>query len=102
MNELSFEVKEGQDKINLGIRKFNYINQDWVVFDAFRLSYLGTGEENRPDGIQTSEKGAELVVRTVYYNINGIPVLKPVTSGLYIRKDELSDGTVKVSKIIVK
>lgn len=102
MNELSFEVKEGQDKINLGIRKFNYIDQDWVVFDAFRLSYLGKGDENRPDGIQTSEKGSELVVRTVYYNINGIPVLRPVTSGLYIRKDELSDGTVKVSKIIVK
>lgn len=102
LNELFFEVKEGQDKVNIGIRKYNHITNDWVVFDAFRLSYLGLGEENRPDGIQTSEKGSERVVRTVYYNINGIPVLKPVTSGLYIRKDELSDGTVKVSKIIVK
>ena len=101
-NELNFEVKEGQ-VINIGIRKEQQTEaNDWTIFDTFQLFYYGNGEENRPDGVQDIEEGVARVVRSTYYTIDGAQIAKPTQRGLYIRKDELSDGTVKTGKILVK
>ena len=101
-NELNFEVKEGQ-VINIGIRKEQQTEaNDWTIFDTFQLFYYGNGEENRPDGVQDIEEGVAKVVRSTYYTIDGAQIAKPTQRGLYIRKDELSDGTVKTGKILVK
>lgn len=102
-NELNFEVKEGQTAINIGIRKEQQTEDtDWTIFDTFKLFYYGSGEENRPTGVENIEEGTARILRTTYYTIDGAQIAKPTQRGLYIRKDELSDGTVKTGKILVK
>lgn len=102
-NELNFEVKEGQTAINIGIRKEQQTEDtDWTIFDNFQLFYYGYGEGNRPTGVENIAEGAARILRTTYYTIDGAQIDKPTQRGLYIRKDELSDGTVKTAKILVR
>lgn len=100
-NELYFEVKEGQTYANIGIRKDQHISGDWTIFDNFKLYYCGNGEENRPDGIQNTVKETSSIVRSTYFAIDGTRIAQPTKRGIYIRKDEMSDGSVKTYKFIL-
>ena len=102
MNELYFEVKEGQTYANIGIRKDEHVDGDWTIFDNFKLYYYGSGEENRPDGVQNVENGVSEVVRSTYYTIGGAQIAQPTQRGFYIRKDEMRDGSVKTYKFMLK
>ena len=76
---------------------------DWTIFDTWTLLYYGDNSAQNPDGdasgIETPE--AAEVVSTTYYTLGGVTSSVPV-KGINIVKSVMSDGTVKVSKILVK
>ena len=101
-----FYVGEGEEPV-LGVRKTGMLTNDWSCFDNFRLYYYGDGDANRPDGFVdgidgVSADGAVTVVSSVWYTINGVRVAEPKQRGIYIRRDKMSDGTVKAEKVMVK
>ncbi len=102
---LSFEVATEGQPIELGVRKVGHIGSDWTCFDNFELWYLGVGEENKPGDFNTAIEevaGAATVVKTTWYTVSGIKVPADAAKrGLYIRQDEMSDGTTK-SAVVVK
>ena len=103
----SFYVKEGES-VYIGVRKDEGVAADWVCIDDFSLEYLGDGETNRPDdfvdNIDEVLVGGETatVVASEWYTINGVRVAEPKQRGIYIRRDKLSDGTVKAVKVMVR
>lgn len=96
----SFYTPEG-GQITIGARKKNTkISGDWAIFKKFTLYYLGNGT----DGIESvagNSNNTGAVVGTHIYNINGIETGR-LQQGLNIVKTTLSDGTVRVKKILVK
>ena len=101
-NEVDFQVVEGQTEVQIGIRKEVWVDSDWTIFDTFRLYYFGDGDENAPDGVEGISAGEATVLRSVYYTLDGTRIDKPAKRGFYIRKDEMSDGTVKAFKFMFK
>lgn len=101
-NEVDFQVVEGQTEVQIGIRKDVWVDSDWTIFDTFRLYYFGDGDENAPDGVEGISAGEATVLRSVYYTLDGTRIDKPAKRGFYIRKDEMSDGTVKAFKFMFK
>lgn len=103
----SFYVKEGES-VYIGVRKDEGVAADWVCIDDFSLEYLGDGDDNRPDdfvdNIDEVLVGGETatVVASEWYTINGVRVAEPKQRGIYIRRDKLSDGTVKAVKVMVR
>lgn len=66
--------------------------------------YTGGGETRKSDlvlGIGSISAADATVETTEYYTISGLRVAEPV-NGLYIRVDNMSDGSVKTSKVIVR
>ena len=102
-----FYVKEGESVV-VGVRKDDGLVNDWVCIDDFSLEYLGDGETNRPDdfvdNIDEVLIGGETatVVASEWYTINGVRVAEPKQRGIYIRRDKMSDGTVKAEKGMVR
>ena len=103
LNEMFFEVTEAGQMIEIGVKKDEYIANDWTIFDTWTLMYYGDSSAQSPDGdasgIETPE--AAEVVSTTYYTLGGVTSSVPV-KGINIVKSVMSDGTVKVSKILVK
>lgn len=89
-NKVSIRLLEGQ-ALTFGLRKDNaegYVSGNWVVFDNFKLYYLGNGEEeNAINGIK-----ADVEKQQAIYNVAGQRVQKAI-KGLYI---------VNGNKVIVK
>lgn len=89
-NKVSITLLEGQ-ALTFGLRKDNaegYVSGNWVVFDNFKLYYLGNGEEeNAINGIK-----ADVEKQQAIYNVAGQRVQKAI-KGLYI---------VNGNKVIVK
>lgn len=102
LNEMFFEVTEAGQMIEIGVKKDEYIANDWTIFDSFKLLYYGSGEENRPDAVESVEETAE-VVSTTYYDMTGAQIAKPTKrNSLYIRRDVLSNGKVKSATFILR
>ena len=89
-NKVSITLLEGQ-ALTFGLRKDNaegYVSGNWVVFDNFKLYYLGNGEEeNAINGIK-----ADVEKQQAIYNVAGQRVQKAI-KGLYI---------VNGNKVVVK
>lgn len=100
-NSLICKVTDGTLKI--GVKKEALFKGDWTIFDTWTLLYYGDNSAQNPDGdasgIETPE--AAEVVSTTYYTLGGVTSSVPV-KGINIVKSVMSDGTVKVSKILVK
>ena len=100
-NSLICKVTDGTLKI--GVKKEALFGGDWTLFDTWSLLYYGDNSAQNPDGdasgIETPE--AAEVVSTTYYTLGGVTSSVPV-KGINIVKSVMSDGTVKVSKILVK
>lgn len=102
-----FQVsEEGQDVV-LGVCKNEYVKNDWLCFDNFRLYYLGDGDANKPDDFVDSvddvmAEGTLKVVDTLWYTIDGVHVSAPNRRGIYIREDRMEDGSKRTRKIMVK
>ena len=105
--EVYFQKASEDDKVTIGARKEQHIGDDWFIFDNFQLFYLGDGEANMPDGfdptkIEDAADETATVVTTNWYTIGGVKVSSPAKSGIYIREEVMSDGTLNVKKVIVK
>lgn len=101
-NSMFFEVTEDDQMIEIGVKKDKHIENDWTIFDTFELYYYGSGEENRPDAVESVEEAAE-IVSTTYYDMTGAQIAKPTKrNSLYIRRDVLSNGKVKSATFILR
>ena len=103
----SFYVSEDGQPVTIGVRKEEAIPNDWAIFDNFRIYYYGDGDTNKQgdftDNIEDVTAGStESVVRSEWYTLNGVRVSEPKQRGIYIRQDEMSDGTKKTVKVLVK
>jgi hypothetical protein len=96
--------KVGDDgKLTVGMKKAEEKGNSWVVLDNFRLFYLGTNSSATPsDGtaINTLENGVA-AVKVEFFNLNGARINKP-GKGVALMKQTLSDGSVKLQKVIIK
>jgi hypothetical protein len=70
----------------------------WVLFDTFRLEYLGTSSVV---SVNPTEAVEATVVRSAYYSLGGMQLERPV-KGVNIVRQTMSDGSVKVRKIFVR
>ena len=66
----------------------------------------GDGDANKPDDFvssveETVADGKATVVSSAWYTINGVRVAEPKQRGIYIRRDKMSDGTVKAVKVMM-
>ncbi|MBQ8968380.1 MAG: hypothetical protein IJ064_01405 [Bacteroidaceae bacterium] len=82
-NILQFQVKEGQESVEIGLKKTEAVANDWTMWGYWTLSYLGTAQptEDPTTAIQGVE--AEAPAAAVIYNLAGQRVQKAVR-GLYI------------------
>ncbi len=101
-NILQFEVAEDGTDVTIGIKKTGYVSGDWLIWDNWTLQYLGTTTpENDPttdiEGVES--EGAP--VATAIYSVNGMRQSKLV-KGINIVKTTMADGTVNVTKVLVK
>ncbi len=97
--------KVGDDgKLTVGMKKAEYRGNSWVVLDNFQLFYLGANSSATPsdDGtaINTLENGVA-AVKVEFFNLNGARINKP-GKGVALMKQTLSDGSVKLQKVIIK
>ena len=97
-NSINCEV--GEDGVlTIGLKKETHVGGDWTPFDNFRLYYLG---KNAPDAIENITGNATGSVRaTSIYNVNG-QLSGRLQKGVNIIKQTLSDGQVRVTKVLVK
>ena len=82
--------------ITIGAKKTLKVNDDWTIFGGFKLYYLGN-----TSGIENTSANTSSVVSSKVYGINGAQSNK-LMKGINIVKSTLSDGTVKVQKVLVK
>lgn len=97
-------VKVENGKLRIGVKKpGTYAPNDWMIMDNFRLYYYGENSAIDPNGDAEGIDEAQLAktVRLEIYSVNGNR-LQSLQKGLNIVKQTLSDGTVKVNKILVK
>ncbi len=87
-NYVNVVIAEGED-LTFGISKSSTIAYDWVIFDNFKLFYLGT---DAPTGIGCIPGITGNATAVEYYTLGGIRVAAPV-KGVNLVK--MSDGTVK-------
>ncbi len=101
-NCLQFEVAEDGTDVPVGILKTGNVSGDWLIYSHWTLEYLGTTEpaEDPTTAIESVE-GSGDVLATAIYGVNGTK-LSRLTKGVNIVKSTLSDGTVKVTKVLVK
>ncbi len=101
-NVLQFEVEEDGTDVPVGVLKTGYVEYDWLIFANWTLEYLGTTEpaEDPTTAIESVEGSGDVLATTIY-GVNGTK-LSHLTKGVNIVKTTLSDGTVKVSKVLVK
>lgn len=92
-------VYDGTSKFFIGIYKTESVGNDWTIFKDFTLQYAG---KNGGDGINdiTGEATGDTIGKKIY-NAAGVMIGK-LQKGINIVVSTLSDGTKKVSKVIVK
>ncbi len=101
-NYLQFEVAEDGTDVPVGIDKTGYLTGDWLIWSNWTLQYIGTTEpaEDPTTAVEGVEGSGDVVAKAIY-GVNGVQ-LSHLTKGVNIVKTTLSDGTVKVTKILVK
>ncbi len=101
-NSLNFQVTEEMDTITIGIKKENVkINTEWCPFDNFKLEYIGENAPTAINDVMAGNSAAAEVVEQKFYTIDGVQLARPA-KGINIVKSVLSDGSVKVTKVLVK
>lgn len=96
-NTINLFVEDGT--LTIGLKKDTHVAGDWCPFDNFELYYLGT---EAPTGIKNVEQGSiASAVSTRIYTIDGQQISR-LQKGVNIIKATLADGTVRVSKVLVR
>lgn len=97
-------VKVGDDGVlTIGLKKNVLLQDDWTIWTNWRLFYHGTNSSLEPDDDPSGIKAVNgnLPVKVEFFNLNGARISKPM-KGVAIMKQQMSDGSVKVSKVLVK
>ena len=100
----SVVVKVGDDgKLRIGVKKQARIESEWTIWTNWQLTYYGANSTLVADGDASgiNETRGAAVVKAEYFTIGGAQVSKP-GKGVAIVKQTLSDGTVKIQKVIIK
>lgn len=97
-------VKVGEDgKLRIGVKKEVGITNDWALWTNWQLWYHGTNSalvvDGDPSGVNEITGGE--VVKTEFFGVNGAQTSQP-GKGVAIMKQTLSDGTIKIQKLIIK
>ncbi|MBD5224881.1 MAG: hypothetical protein HDS68_02795 [Bacteroidales bacterium] len=82
----ALEIHKASDnsKLTIGVKKYGdsrEVENDWSVFDNFRLSFLG----NTKTGVEGVAAEAAAAVSGSIYNLQGVEVNNPTAPGIYIR-----------------
>ena len=96
--EVVFKKESKTSTITIGVEAHN-ATANWIAADNFTLTYYGTNSALDPNGIEPVEVAQ--VVSSSYYTLGGAMTSAPV-KGINIVKSVLSDGSVRVYKILVK
>ena len=77
-------IKVGPDgELTIGVTKDKQVDNDWAVFDNFRLTYFGKHvSQDIINGINTIKNN--VVEDGKIYNLKGMEVRRPLKSGIYI------------------
>ena len=97
-------VKVGEDgRLTIGLKKKEQITDDWTIWSNWQLFYYGTNSSLQPNGDPSAINSVadELPAKVEFFNLNGARINKPA-KGVAIMKQTLSDGKVKVTKVIIK
>lgn len=98
-------VKVTGNKLTIGLKKEKSLAKDWTLMDNWTLTYYGKNSAQTPDGDASGIEGVvssdATVVSVAYYTLGGVKTSTP-NKGINIVKTVLSDGTVNISKILVK
>ena len=96
-------AKVGDDgKLRIGIKKDVEVTSSWVVCDSWKLFYCGANSQLTPSGDLTLVETLEAQpARIEFYSVGGSRISKP-GKGIAIMKKVMSDGSVKVQKVIIK
>ena len=97
-------VKVGDDGVlTIGLKKNVLLQDDWTIWTNWRLFYRGTNSSLEPDDDPSGIKAVNgnLPVKVEFFNLNGARISKPM-KGVAIMKQQMSDGSIKVSKVLVK
>ena len=80
-----------------------YVAGDWLIMDNFRLYYYGENSAIQPNGDAEGIDEAQAVstVKVEIYTLNGARA-QSLQKGVNIVKQTMSDGSVKIQKILVK
>lgn len=101
-NYLLFQVAEGQTEVSIGFKKKAGLTNDWLAWDNWTLQYWGTATPTTDPTTDIREAAsAEQVVSTAIYSLDGTPQAR-LLKGVNIVKTTLADGTVRVSKVLVR
>lgn len=96
---VTFKVASG-DKVRIGVKKSVAQDSDWCIWDNWKLTYFGTNSSKEVTAIEQIA-GAGEAAKTEFFSLNGTRIQKPM-KGVAIMKQTLSDGSVKVRKVIIK
>ena len=96
-----FRVGE-EGKARIGVNIKHVADGDWVVWDNWTLKYYGANSAKDPDVVNGVKDASALadVVKTEVFNLSGAQVKNG--KGVAIVRQTLSNGTVRVKKVIVK
>lgn len=97
-------VRVDNGKLRIGVKKpGTYVAGDWLIMDNFRLYYYGENSAIQPNGDAEGIDEAQTVstVKVEIYTLNGARA-QSLQKGVNIVKQTMSDGSVKIQKILVK
>ena len=99
LNKLQFTVP-ADGKVRIGLSKTEILSNDYEVVGAWHLYYLGdNGTETDIENVESAIEAE--VVSTTIYSLNG-SILPAPQKGINIIRSVLSDGSVKVQKVLVR
>ena len=98
---ITFKVPEDMT-VRIGMSKNVQQSTNWCIWGAWQLTYYGKNSTKEPTetGITTAFSNGQ-VARTEFFSINGTRISAP-RSGVVIMKQTMSNGTIKVRKVIMK
>ena len=97
-------VRVDNGKLRIGVKKPGAnVAGDWLIMDNFRLYYYGENSAIQPNGDAEGIDEAQAVstVKVEIYTLNGARA-QSLQKGVNIVKQTMSDGSVKIQKILVK
>ena len=72
VNEIRIYVEEGKD-LKLGLKKIDAVGNDWLIYDDFKLFYIGNEVPTEISNVNVNEEKAQ---PTLYFNAAGVQVDK--------------------------